>query len=103
MKIRIGNGGVPADDHIVADAQLLLAEQHRVGKEAVSSNFDSRRFAQRKMDAIHSAVLADNQGRVLLALEAFKSQVALDHRVGTQPDIGRQFAIQPATGRIFDF
>jgi hypothetical protein len=36
-------------------------------------------------------------------VEALKGQVAFDDRIGTQLDVGRQFALQPATGAIYDF
>lgn len=95
MKIRVGNGRVPADDDIVADAQPEFAQQDRIGETAVIADLRVSRFSQRKMNPVHRAMLADDERRIFGAVKSFEREVAANDSVRAQNDVIGRFAIKP--------
>ena len=59
VEVGVGDRRVPADDDVVADPQLQLAQQHGVGEVAVVADLDAALLAEGELDAVHRAVRAD--------------------------------------------
>jgi hypothetical protein len=90
MEVSVSNRCVPADDDIVADLQLLLAEQERVREVAPVANSDPRLGTKGKMNSVHCAVAANRQRRVEGAAKPMESVVPNDQRVPADTDVRRK-------------
>src|SRR5262245_38287488 len=98
MKVAVGDGRIPANDDIVADANLQLAEQDGIGEVTVIANDEPPLRFDRKMRAIHGAVSADNERLGILCAKAFESVLARDHRPGADSNVRGQYTIRPRAG-----
>lgn len=58
MEVRVGAGGVPADDHIATDPHVQLGNENRVGEVAEVADGDDRILAERELHAVHRATAA---------------------------------------------
>ncbi len=98
MKVRVGDRGVPADHHVVADAQLQLAEEDGVREVAIIADLQPPLLAESEVGSVQRAVRANHQGRVAPAAEALERDIPGDHAAVADADIRRQRAVQPAAG-----
>ena len=78
MEIGIGDGGVPADEDVIADTQFEFAKQHGIGEVTVIANLHPALAANGKVDAVHGAVGTDQEGLGLFAQEAFEGVIRGD-------------------------
>src|SRR5262245_62027967 len=95
MEIGVGKRCIPADDHIVADPQLQLAQKHGVREIAVVADRYLRIFAEGKVDALHRAATADDKRLLAPATEALERMIACQHRTGAEAHIAREFSRCP--------
>src|SRR5262249_26250875 len=98
VEVRVGDGGVPADDNVAADAQYQLAQQDGVGEIAIIADLNSPLLAEGEVDAVQGAVSADDERRVAPAPETLEGMAPGQDAVRPNMHVGRQLTVRPAAG-----
>src|SRR6185436_20215613 len=61
MKIRIRHSRIPADNDVIAEDNLQLTKQHRIGEVAVIADAHARISTESEMDTVHCRMPADDK------------------------------------------
>src|SRR5262245_45758655 len=98
MKVGVGDGCVPANNDIVANPQLDLAEKHCICEITIITNGHRPFGPNGKMYTVHSAVVANHDCVRFLAKKPFESVIRRNARVLSDAHVGWQAPVGPAAG-----
>src|SRR5262249_60394883 len=102
VEIGVGDRHVPAHDNVIADAQLLFAQQHRIGEVTVIPDLYAPLFADGEMNDLHRGVVANRERGVAFTEEAPEGVFVRDHTACADAHVGGQrHAFQTLTTHIY--